>query len=175
VTRLETDRLVIRAFEESDAAGWLTLVNDPEVDRFLPPSEPLTVDDFAAMLQARHAMERDIGYCMWAVDDRKTNSLIGQCGIRPVNEGQGPEIDLAYHFVPASWNNGYASEAATAVLGHAFGTIGIDRVMAVVVPENVGSWRVMEKAGMHYVGLVDYYGLKELKKYEAARDSWQTH
>jgi RimJ/RimL family protein N-acetyltransferase len=126
VTRLETDRLVIRTFEETDADRWLALVNDPEVDRFLPPSEPLTIDDFASMLQARHAMEHDIGYCMWAVDDRETNNLIGQCGIRPVNEGQGPEIDLAYHFVPASWNHGYASEAAIAVLGHGFGTIGVD-------------------------------------------------
>ena len=59
------------------------------------------------------------------------------------------------------------------MLGHGFGTIGLDRVMAVVVPENVGSWRVMEKAGMHYVGLVDYYGLTGLRKYEAARGSWQ--
>jgi RimJ/RimL family protein N-acetyltransferase len=46
--------------------------------------------------------------------------------------------------------------------------------MAVVVPENVGSWRVMEKAGMRYEGLVDYYGMVGLKKYVAARNWWKS-
>jgi len=45
--------------------------------------------------------------------------------------------------------------------------------MAVVVPENIGSWRVMEKAGMRYQGLVDYYGMEGLKKYVAAREWWK--
>jgi hypothetical protein len=44
--------------------------------------------------------------------------------------------------------------------------------MAVVVPENVGSWRVMEKAGMRYEGLADYYGMEGLKKYVAAGEWW---
>jgi hypothetical protein len=47
-------------------------VNDPEVDRFQPPSGPITVENFAAMLLARHAMEHDLGHCMWAVVDRET-------------------------------------------------------------------------------------------------------
>ena len=45
--------------------------------------------------------------------------------------------------------------------------------MAVVVPENAGSWRVIEKAGMRYEGLVDYYGMEGLKKYVAARQWWR--
>jgi RimJ/RimL family protein N-acetyltransferase len=172
VTRIKTDRLVIRPFEQADRDRWLELVNDPEVCRFLPPSEPATADDFSAAMAARHAMEERLGYCTWAVDESETNTLIGQCGIRPFDQDQ-TQTEMAYHYLPASWNKGYASEAATAVLGHAFDTIGLDRVMAIVIAENTGSWRVLEKAGMRYVGPVEYYGLAGLKQYEAERSWWR--
>jgi [ribosomal protein S5]-alanine N-acetyltransferase len=55
--------------------------------------------------------------------------------------------DVAYHLARASWNKSYATEAAVAVLSHGLGSVGLARVMAVALPENVGSWRVMEKAG----------------------------
>ena len=85
----------------------------------------------------------------------------------------GSEIDLAYHFVPGSWGKGYATEAVTAVLAHALGQLGLDGVMAVAMPDNVGSWRVMEKAGMRYEGSASYYGLDGLKKYVAERSWWR--
>jgi len=67
-----------------------------------------------------------------------------------------------------------AGEAAIAVLAHGLGPVGLDSIMALVVPENVGSWRVMEKVGMRYQGLADYYGLKGLKKYVAERGWWSS-
>jgi ribosomal-protein-alanine N-acetyltransferase len=85
----------------------------------------------------------------------------------------GSEIDLAYHLTRASWNKGYATEAVVAVLRHGLGSVGLERVMAVALPENVGSWRVMEKAGMRYEGIAAYYGLDGLKKYVAERDWWK--
>jgi len=100
--------------------------------------------------------------------------LSGKCGLRPVDEGAGPEIDLACHYTRAGWNKGYATEAAIAVIGRGLGPVGLATIMAVTVPENIGSWRVMEKAGMRYEGLVDYYGMKGLKKYVAAREWWRS-
>ena len=85
----------------------------------------------------------------------------------------GPEIDLAYHFIPDSWGKGYATEAVNAVLAHALGPLGLDAVMAVAMPDNVGSWRVVEKAGMRYEGSASYYGLDGLKKYVAERNWWR--
>jgi [ribosomal protein S5]-alanine N-acetyltransferase len=174
-TRLETARLVIRTFEASDADPWLAMVSDPEVRRFLPPGpRPERTSDFAQRVFAeRLAMEAEFGHAMWAVEDKATGTFAGQCGLRPVDEGAGPEIDLAYHFTRACWNKGYGTEAAIAVLAHGFGPVGLDAIMAVVVPENVGSWRVMEKAGMRYEGLVNYYGMEGLKKYVAAREWWR--
>jgi ribosomal-protein-alanine N-acetyltransferase len=171
-TWLETTRLVVRTFEPSDADPWFAMVSEPEFGRYLPSGPVRTLEDFQGVIEGRHAMERELGYAMWAVDEKATGAFVGQCGIRPVDEGNGPEIDLAYHFRKASWNKGYATEAALAVLAHALGPIGLARVMAVAMPQNIGSWRVMEKAGMRYRGHVDYYGLTGLVKYLAERSWW---
>lgn len=132
----------------------------------------MTRTDFENVIKARHAMERELGYAMLAVDDKATGTFIGHCGIRPVDEGAGQEIDLAYHYTTASWHKGYATEAAVAVLTHGLASLGLDCIMAVAMQENIGSWRVMEKAGMRYQRLVDYYGLNGLKKYIAERSWW---
>ena len=174
--RLETARLVIRAFDHRDADAWIAMFSDPEVRRFLPPAPVPTMETFDGATESRHAMEREIGYAMWAVDDMTTGTFIGQCGLRPaksMDENAGSEIDLAYHFAKPSWNKGYATEAAIAVLAYGLGPVGLDSIMAVVVPENIGSWRVMEKVGMRYEGLANYYGLEGLKKYVAEREWWR--
>ena len=173
-TRIETARLVIRTFEARDADAWLAMVSDPEVQRFLPAGPAPTVERARSVIEQRRAQERELGHTMWAVDDKAAGAFVGQCGLRPVDEGAGPEIDLAYHYTRASWNKGYATEAAIAVIGHGLGPVGLAAIMAVVVPDNIGSWRVMEKAGMRYEGLVDYYGMEGLKKYVAARDWWRS-
>jgi ribosomal-protein-alanine N-acetyltransferase len=175
--RLETSRLVIRTFNPGDAHAWVAMLSDGEVRRFLPPGPAPTMETFERAIESRHSMEREIGYAMWAVDDRSSGEFVGQCGIRPANsmdENAGSEIDLAYHFARTSWGKGYATESAAAVLGYGLGPLGLDSIMAVVVPENVGSWRVMEKIGMRYEGLADYYGLEGLKKYVAEREWWRS-
>lgn len=175
-TRLETARLVIRSFEAGDADAWIALFSDPEVRRFLGEPPIPSPEIFQAALESRRAMESEIGYAVWAVEARATGELLGQCGLRPaatMDPNAGSEIDLSYHFVPGSWGKGYATEAAIAVLAYALGPLRLDRVMAVAMPENVGSWRVMEKAGMHYEGSASYYGLDGLKKYVAERSWWR--
>ena len=63
-------------------------------------------------------------------------------------------------------------EAARAVLRYGLEDLGLERIIAICFPENVGSWRVMEKAGMRFVGTASYYGLARLKKYVAERGTW---
>lgn len=175
-TRLETVRVVIRTFEPGDAEAWIALFGDPEVRHFLPPGPPPTRETFQGAIESRRAMEREVGKAVWAVEARTTGEFLGQCGLRPaatMDPNAGPEIDLAYHFIPDSWGKGYATEAVNAVLAHALGPLGLDAVMAVAMPDNVGSWRVVEKAGMRYEGSASYYGLDGLKKYVAERNWWR--
>jgi [ribosomal protein S5]-alanine N-acetyltransferase len=169
--RLETPRLLIRSFEERDSQAWVALFTDPDVWRFLPPATaPVTLQLFQTALGQRQAMERDRGYTIWAVEEKGTGAFIGQCGVRPIEATQ--ETELAYHFNKASWNKGYGTEAATAVLRFAFEQAGLDRVIALVMPENIGSCRVAEKAGMRFDRIADYFGLAGLKKYAADAQWW---
>jgi RimJ/RimL family protein N-acetyltransferase len=55
---------------------------------------------------------------MWAIDAKDSGEFVGQCGVQPIE--RTPEVELAYHFSRASWNEGYATEAAIAVLAHAW-------------------------------------------------------
>jgi RimJ/RimL family protein N-acetyltransferase len=167
-TRLETPRLIIRSYEPRDAGPWVAMLSDPEVRRYLPPFPLPTTEAFHGGIQRRHALERERGYAMRAVEVKDTETFIGQSGLNLI--GDGPEVEIAYHFSRISWHQGYATEAAAAVLEHAFGPAGLDRVIGLVVPENVGSWRVLERAGMRYEGLADYFGLTGLRKYAATAD-----
>jgi ribosomal-protein-alanine N-acetyltransferase len=167
--RLETARLVIRTFEARDGEAWIALVSDPDVRKYLPSGPILTLDDVPTMLERRHAMERERGFSVWAVDEKSTGSFVGQCGLVPV-EGKGPEIEIAYHFNKASWGKGYATEAAAAVVAHGLGTLGLDRIIGVVMPENIASCRVLEKSGMRFEGTATYYGIPGVKKYVAEPD-----
>ena len=166
-TRLETPRLIIRSYQERDAGPWVAMLTDPEVRRYLPPFTPPTTETFHSGMQRRRDLEFERGYAMWAVEVKDTGVFIGQCGLNFI--GDRAEVEIAYHYGRESWNKGYGTEAAAAVLAHALGPVGLDRVIGLVVPENVGSWRVLEKIGMRYEGLAGYFGLAGLKKYAAER------
>ena len=170
--RLETPRLIIRTYEPRDAEQWLALVNDPEVTRYTPASPPATLETFQTGMERRHTLEREQGFAVWAVDAKETNTFVGQCGLYPA-ENKGPEVELAYHYVPASWGKGFATEAATAVLAYALGPLGLDQVIAFVMPANVASCRVVEKIGMRLVGNVTVYDIPDVRKYLAERAWWQ--
>src|SRR5271166_2555389 len=69
-TRLETALLVIRTFEPGDGEAWLAMLADPEVRRYLPGPAP-TTETFQSAIEGRHAMEREGGYAMWAVGEKR--------------------------------------------------------------------------------------------------------
>jgi ribosomal-protein-alanine N-acetyltransferase len=94
--------------------------------------------------------------------------LIGDCGLQPL-EHRGPEVELGYDFHPRVWGRGIATEAARAVMRQAFGALGIERVVAVVKPDNLASKRVLEKAGLRASGRREAYG-EPMVLYEAQRE-----
>lgn len=82
--------------------------------------------------------------------------IVGWCGLDFLD--QTTEIEVGYGFAKECWGFGYATESAAASLLFGFSQLGLDRIVAVAYPENVASWRVMEKVGMKYVRTGFYYG-----------------
>lgn len=87
-------------------------------------------------------------------------------------EGTGPEVEIAYHYKQTAWRKGYGTEAAIACLADGLGPIGLERIIAICFPENVGSWRVIEKADLRYDGAASDDGLTGLKKFVADQATW---
>ena len=148
----ETERLVLRTWTPDDAEAAFRIWGNQEVMR-LTGSEPH--DDLARTRRSLAAAERvqaETGMQLWAVVERQTGRVIGDCGFHAFEQGQ---LELAYHLVPDAWGRGYATEAARAALAYARDHLGAERVLAFHFPDNVTSRRVLEKLGFSRAGTQD--------------------
>jgi RimJ/RimL family protein N-acetyltransferase len=146
---LETERLVLRPFEERDYEALYAMHSEPEVARYLY-NEPRDRD------QARELLARKIGGSEWreegdwlsaAVVLRESGDVVGDVGLHwESNEHRTAEI--GFIFAPARQGHGYATEAARAALRLAFEGFGLHRVIGRAEARNIASARVLEKLGM---------------------------
>jgi len=159
-----TERLRIRPLQSSDLDALADVYMHPLVAQWIGPH---TYEDVQRELEQHIEHQAAVGWSFWAVEDLTTDRLIGDCGLQPL-EHQGPEVELGYDFHPDAWGRGLATEAAQAVMRQAFGPLGLDRVVAVVKPDNTASQRVLEKSGLRRTGTRQAYG-ESLLLYEAHR------
>lgn len=148
---IETDRLLLRTFTESDAALIYELNSDPEVTRY-------TGDPIRDMDHAKEILEKVIlpqyalyNHGRWAVHTKAGLEFIGWCGLKTRPEREN-EIDLGYRFFRHSWGKGYATEAAFACLNYGFKKLRLPRIVGRAVPANTGSIKVLQNCGMLYIG-----------------------
>jgi RimJ/RimL family protein N-acetyltransferase len=168
--KLETERLELRSATPADASNLLSLFSSPEVLRYLPPIPPFTLEQATQAIARRMKMEAELGYAPLIILTRDGNRFIGSGGVVRVKDA--PDVEIAYHFLPSAWGRGYATEAAAAILAFGFETLRLKEIIGLTFPDNVASWRVLEKVGMRYVGTATYYGIEGLKKYVASRVTW---
>lgn len=169
---LQTERLVIRPFEpERDAEPLHELWGDARAMEFIPGGAQANVDETRERLQSVSRRASD-GLGFWALEERGSGRLVGGVGLFPL-AWQGPELELAYHVVPSAWNRGFASEAAGAVLAAAW-EAGLDHVVAVALPDNLASRRVMAKLGMSLEGPARYRDF-DVVRYSITRPSDLDH
>ncbi|HEV2365897.1 MAG TPA: GNAT family protein [Caulobacteraceae bacterium] len=142
---IETERLVLRAFAPTDWREVLGYMSDPEVTRFLP--EGLLDEEGARAFADRNAGPE--GHAV-AVVRRAGGELIGHMAFHPWFAPRTWEIGWALG--RAHQGQGYAIEAARALLALAFGPLEAHRVIATCQPENPSSWRVAETLGLRREG-----------------------
>jgi [ribosomal protein S5]-alanine N-acetyltransferase len=141
MTKLHTDRLVVRRFRPDDWRDLLAYLSLPETYRF-EPGEPIDAEQARAL-----AVERSSGSAFWAVALREEPRVIGHLYLAPTEPAELRTYELGYIFDPAYHGHGYATEAARALVDHAFAEMGAHRVIAQCDPANVASWRVLERIG----------------------------
>jgi len=148
---LETDRLVFRKWTGEDMDLAWDLWGDPAVTGLLGP--PLSREQVGTRLRRELDFDREHGVQYWPIFLRETGEFVGCCGLRPRSRpGQGPGTihELGFHLKPAFWGQGYAREAAAAVIRHAFETLGAVALFAGHHPENEASRRLLERLGFQF-------------------------
>jgi ribosomal-protein-alanine N-acetyltransferase len=145
---LTTERLLLRDFVESDWEAMLAYQQDPLYLRYNEWMSRTAeeVRDFLQIFLDHQKHVPRIKF-QFAITLRSTGQFIGNCGVRK-GFADAREGDMGYELDPRFWGNGYATEAARAVLGFGFSYINLQRVSAWCLAENVASARVLEKLGM---------------------------
>lgn len=145
---LATERLRLRPWRDEDLALFAALNADPRVMAHYPKTlDRAESDAVAERIRARLAAR---GFGLWAVEVPGVAAFVGYVGLaEPAFLAHfTPCIEIGWRLAFAHWGNGYATEAAKAVLAHAFGPFKLDEIVSFTVPANRRSRAVMERLGM---------------------------
>ncbi|MEV5349585.1 GNAT family N-acetyltransferase [Streptomyces achromogenes] len=147
MAELHTDRLLLRRWRDSDLEPWAAMNADPEVREHL--GDPLSRDQSDASVAQYQADFDRRGYGWWAVEVRGTGEFIGFAGLDPVDDGMPfTGVEIGWRLARSAWGQGYATEAARAVLAYGFDTLGLPEILAVTTSTNHRSQAVMRRIGM---------------------------
>jgi RimJ/RimL family protein N-acetyltransferase len=171
-----TERLIIRRFQDSDLESFFAYRNDPEVAKYQGWSLPYTRESALAFIDEMKSIQLAASgmRCQVAIELQATGEMIGDIFFVVLQE----EVRLArigYSLARAHWKHGYASEAVGRMLDYMFGELCLHRVAADCDPENIASFRLLERLGFrreaHFIesfplgdnrwGDEYYYGLLE--------------
>ena len=152
---LGTTRLKLRGFTESDITNLVSLIGAREVAattlRIPHPYEERHTREFLASI----AQEDELRL---AIERRSDGQLCGGIGLHP--DSQHRRAELGYWLGVPFWGNGYATEAATAVIRYGFEKLHLNRIFASHFEGNIASARVLQKIGMRHEGCMRKHILK---------------
>lgn len=144
---IHSGRLIIRPFRDSDLEPFLAYRNDPDVARYQGWNVPYAREsalEFIAEMKTRQFTPGE--WLQLALEVRETGETIGDVAIHCM-KSDPRQAYLGYSLARAHWGQGYAGEAAQAVLDLLFGELNLHRVVAECDVENVASWRLLERLG----------------------------
>lgn len=150
-TYIETSRLILRQWQNSDTTPFIQMCADNDVMRYFP--KKLDASEATAFMQRmRNAIEKR-GWGLYAAELKITGEFIGFIGlhVHPPEFGIANAPEIGWRLLPQYWHQGYATEGAKAVLRHAFRKLRLDRVISFTACINTPSERVMQSIGMDKV------------------------
>jgi RimJ/RimL family protein N-acetyltransferase len=151
---MRTERLVMRAWKESDRAPFAQLIADPEVMEHFP--EMLTREQSEGFADKIEAGFEERGWGLWALE--LDGEFIGYTGLQPVSFAAHftPAVEIGWRLARGAWGHGYASEAARAAATYAFAELELPELVSFTVPDNTRSRAVMERIGMTHDAADDF-------------------
>ncbi len=148
-TTIETPRLKLRTMQPTDLQDLLVIFGDPLVmSSFNSP--PFDQEQMESWLNRNLAHQDQYGYGLFSVIHKSDEKLIGDCGLEQMEIGGARAAELGYDFRSDYWNQGYATEAASAVRDFAFQVLELPSLISLIRVGNEASKRVSEKIGMQF-------------------------
>jgi ribosomal-protein-alanine N-acetyltransferase len=147
---LETDRLILRRWRDSDRQPFARMNADPEVmAHFARPLEPAESDAFVDRIKSRF---EERGYGLWALERRSDGLFLGFTGLayQTFEAPFTPCVEVGWRLARFAWGQGYATEAARESLRYGFEVAGLDEIVSLTSIGHTASRHVMEKLGMHH-------------------------
>ena len=164
---LETDRLLLRTLVDSDADAIYALRSDAEIMRYIrEPQDRRETEKWIRLVSSRWQKDK-LGFC--GVVEKETGKLAGWCGVWRLSETD--EVEIGYAIAKEFWRRGFATEAAEALLQYVFAQLKPDKITALADPKNTASRRVMEKLGMSFVRIDDFYE-RQLVQYAITKEEF---
>jgi RimJ/RimL family protein N-acetyltransferase len=153
---LRTARLLLRPWRHEDVAAFAAMSADPAVMEFLRPFPDRAACE--AWAARAHKHWRQHGFGQWVVELPGEASFIGVVGLFNTSYQAHftPAVEVAWRLVRSYWGRGYATEAARATLDYGFDKLALSEIVAVTVPANLRSRRLMERLGMKHDPDDDY-------------------
>lgn len=154
--QLETERLILRRWQDSDLAPFAAITSDREVRRYYP--NVLTKEETISLIERIESNFQKEGFGLWALELKSSGEFIGYTGLhRPTIKAHFmPCIEIGWQISAKHWGQGYAPEAASKTLEDGFDRIGLEEIVSFTSVANSKSIRVMEKLGMHRNPKDDY-------------------
>lgn len=159
-TIVETDRLIVRYWQDTDVEDAFAIYGDPEVTRYLAgDARDTVIEETRAWIVGKVASQAEkVPLGVWAVEERATGRVVGHALLQYATINGEDRVEVGYAFSRPAWGKGYATEIAQAMLRVGFERLNLAEIYGVVIPENGASRRVLEKVGMRNLGMGDYKG-----------------
>ncbi len=164
IPTIKTARLSLRPFTKQDSKPLCQILSVPGVLEYFPSSDPLDLERVQKLVERQINHWEDHNYGWWAVEPDRAGELVGWSGLQYLPETD--EIEIGYLLSKPYWGKGLATESAIAGLDYGFNSLGIEKIIGIVHPENVASQNVLEKIGLKFQEQADYFGM-ECYKYLA--------
>ena len=175
-TFIETERLILRTVEDKDIQGIYELDSDPEVHRYLGKRPIKSLAEAQSIIDYIKGQYQAYGIGRWAIIDKVSKEFIGWTGLKYETEVRSDMdyYDVGYRLKKKFWGKGIATETAILSLKYGFETLKLTDIYAGAHINNIGSNKVLKKAGLRYLETFEYDG-EPHHWYNINKNNWSSN
>lgn len=153
---LETERLLLREIQIRDAASIYQIFSNEEMMKYYGQFSMETIEEASLLIAKFNENFISDKGIRWAIILKKENLFMGTCGYHNWNRKHA-RAEIGYELSMESWGKGLMSEALKEMIAFGFQSMNLNRIEAVVYPENGASIRTLEKQGFKKEGVLEEY------------------